>query len=564
MELTAAMSVVPSNGAWLGGSDKEVEGTWKWVTGPEAGTIFWKSGMNNPGIKGYFGYNNSFVNWNEGEPNDSGSNEDALQIRNNSDGYWNDLPTGSSTLASVVETELQPSALTINAGTGTVTFGGPVGAGKPLRSLYVNAAIAAINGGIINTDSEAQAGGQTFSGNITLGSASTTLNMLDTPSDFVLASGKSISNATNADASLTIKTTSNIILDTNSSIASSEDKLSTILWADSDANGGYIRTSRGCSIKTRGGHLWMGGGNGSKVWNGLTVGDGYALGNSVNSNGILIIGSSFATDGGNVALYGKSRQGEAVGTEEIGVNQNVDGIRISPLASTSISSGAGSILIDGVSQGTNQVALGVEFCSLSPESHLITSSAISGDAITIIGIGSQSAGTQVNTNGVFVHSGTTISATGGGNIKITGVGGSVGSTQQSTYFSNGSLVNAGSGNLTVIGNTLYLAGTLTGTGNLNIQPGTTATTIGIGSGAGTLQLPSSLFSTNFTDGFSGITIGNADAGDITVNSVTFLDNTRLLNAGKVIVNAGQTVTASNIRLQIDKNLTLGTGAKIVR
>ena len=31
---------------WIGGSDQEVEGTWKWVTGPEAGTVFWK-GLSN-------------------------------------------------------------------------------------------------------------------------------------------------------------------------------------------------------------------------------------------------------------------------------------------------------------------------------------------------------------------------------------------------------------------------------------------------------------------------------------------------------------------------------------
>ena len=31
---------------WIGGSDRAQEGVWRWVTGPEAGTIFWNGGAN--------------------------------------------------------------------------------------------------------------------------------------------------------------------------------------------------------------------------------------------------------------------------------------------------------------------------------------------------------------------------------------------------------------------------------------------------------------------------------------------------------------------------------------
>lgn len=556
LENSIAALSVSYNTAWLG-ARREANGFWRWEKGPEA-------------LQGL-----TYTNWATNEPNNFGTEinglgypgENALQFTG-ANGNWNDLwdngirPGIDFLDYYVLEFTLVASPVTIIAGSGTVTFEAAVGGSKPLSSLNITAATTAINGGSVTTNSSF-AGSQSYSGNITLGSASTTLNMLDTPLDFKLANGKSVSNATNADATLTIKNAASIILEAGSSISSNNGKLNVILWADTDANGGYIRTNSGSSITTNGGHLWMGGGSGSNTWNGLTVGNGYALGNELNSNGILIIGSSIATNGGNVALFGKSRPGAAVGTDGSAVNTNVDGIRISPIASSLINSGAGSIVIEGVSQGTDQVALGVEFCSLSPVTHLITSSA-SGDAITITGVGSQSSGTQVNTNGVFVHNGTTISSTGGGNIKIRGVGGSVGSTQQSNYFSTGSHVNPGSGNLTVTGNSIYLAGTFSGSGILTIQPETIDSTIGIGEGAGTLQLPARLFSTNFTDGFSSITIGSANAGDITVNSVTFRDNTRLLNGGKVIIGAGQTVTATNVRLQIDNGLTLGTGAKIVR
>ncbi|MBS7252590.1 Ig-like domain-containing protein [Flavobacterium branchiicola] len=71
-----------SGTGWIGGSDAETEGVWKWVTGPEAGTI-----MN-------------YTFWNTGEPNQQGDEDYAhitqpgIGIR----GSWNDLSnTGSLT-----------------------------------------------------------------------------------------------------------------------------------------------------------------------------------------------------------------------------------------------------------------------------------------------------------------------------------------------------------------------------------------------------------------------------------------------------------------------------------
>lgn len=69
-----------SGTGWIGGSDQETEGVWKWVTGPEAGTIM------------------SYTFWNTGEPNQQGDEDYAhitqpgIGIR----GSWNDLSnTGS-------------------------------------------------------------------------------------------------------------------------------------------------------------------------------------------------------------------------------------------------------------------------------------------------------------------------------------------------------------------------------------------------------------------------------------------------------------------------------------
>ncbi|MDP2120197.1 MAG: Ig-like domain-containing protein [Hoeflea sp.] len=73
---------VPVWHAYLGGSDTAVEGVWRWLAGPEAGQIFW-----GPGAAA-----GSFTDWNAGEPNNFGGNEDFISIVGPADG--NDVTKG--------------------------------------------------------------------------------------------------------------------------------------------------------------------------------------------------------------------------------------------------------------------------------------------------------------------------------------------------------------------------------------------------------------------------------------------------------------------------------------
>ncbi len=71
--------------AWAAGSDAAVEGTWKWVAGPEAGQTFWQNGTTI-----------TYAPWNAGtaEPNNAGD-EDGLLLHQFGGITWNDAGLGS-------------------------------------------------------------------------------------------------------------------------------------------------------------------------------------------------------------------------------------------------------------------------------------------------------------------------------------------------------------------------------------------------------------------------------------------------------------------------------------
>lgn len=107
----AVLSGEQAEGAgWIGGSDAEVEGVWRWVTGPEsltADNIFWNGGINGSTPAGKFAF------WNTNEPNNLGD-EDYAHVTAPGvgvPGSWNDLSNVGS-----AEGDYQPKGFIVEYG----------------------------------------------------------------------------------------------------------------------------------------------------------------------------------------------------------------------------------------------------------------------------------------------------------------------------------------------------------------------------------------------------------------------------------------------------------------
>lgn len=110
--------------SWLGGDDTSSEGDFYWNAGPDAGTQFWTGGAGGSAVGGMY------ANWQSGQPNDWGGNQDHFQIRL-ADGTWADF-TNTDVDDYVIEWEgsdvlVTGNTTTLDGGAGNDTLYGSDG-----------------------------------------------------------------------------------------------------------------------------------------------------------------------------------------------------------------------------------------------------------------------------------------------------------------------------------------------------------------------------------------------------------------------------------------------------
>ena len=93
---------------WMGATDVNVPNQWQWVTGPEAGTVFFNQ---TPGGSGGTPVSGAYINWLTGEPNnyigagDYSNGESYAHFRTT--GFWNDFPVSTASPTSSSDDEIK-------------------------------------------------------------------------------------------------------------------------------------------------------------------------------------------------------------------------------------------------------------------------------------------------------------------------------------------------------------------------------------------------------------------------------------------------------------------------
>jgi autotransporter-associated beta strand protein len=376
----------------------------------------------------------------------------------------------------------------------------------------------------------------------------------------------------NASGDISVKSAGDVSISSSRTITTNGGDV--ILWSNTDGNAtstatdGSIVLNHSSSISTTGGHLWMGGGSSNASWNGLTVGNGYAIaGSTINvgvgssfTSGVCIMRSTINTNGGDIFIGGQN-------------NKSGFTAPLVNYGTTTIDAGAGKIKLEGRSSvaatstfatGMHSGLGGISSANLTIKSSHNTSSnnAIEIDVTNITNVATvvegntliQSTGagkvsfTATSTGtGKGIELGFTgtnspgyldiLSATGDITLNTGASGFDITSTSLSSTlgFKAGSSVTSSTANIRIISNIINTVGILNNNtnGTLRIEPVTGSS---FSSALNTTQI-------RYSSGITGLIIGHStNTSNLTIGSATSINGPIEVYGGTISLSGNLTTT----------------------
>lgn len=279
---------------------------------------------------------------------------------------------------------------------------------------------------------------------------------------------------------LDLRADQNIIFNTGSGVSSLTGMVNTILNADRDGDHDGAISLDNANFATNGGYFVAGGGAGTidSDNNGI-LGDGgngadnvKAWGNLGRAAGVSIANTSSITTGiGSIIINGRGYDNSGT-TAHHGVN----------ISSGSLNTTSGNITVNatGGASNTNGYGLHVNGGTISTQTGLINLTGTSGSVTT-----------GVNDSGMVIFGSSVIEATGSGSITLTGTG----ATSSDLNIGTGGVNRIGSstmtGDIELNVNRVIINDTdnaILTQGSITVKPTTASTSIGLGGGAGILDL----------------------------------------------------------------------------
>lgn len=268
----------------------------------------------------------------------------------------------------------------------------------------------------------------------------------------------------------------------------------------------------------------------------VTTGSGAV---DITVTGAVTVNSTISTVNGGITLSGNAAgatTGAIVGVTVNGGTVSTSGtgaIQITGRGGTDVSnhgvvvSGNGDVISTGSAAAT--ITVTATGGTGSSSAGLVLTDVGSTIVSTTAPIDITGTGTSANDSGVVVSNGT-IESLGTATVTIAGTA----TTGSGIVMQNAGEIgdSSGTGTITLQADTFDFTGTpvIDGQGALIFEPQTAATTIGLGGGVGTLNLDDTELGF-LSDGFTSITIGKSDAGNIDISTASFADALTLINDG---------------------------------